>query len=103
MKFTILTNAGKRNNSALRHVFLVYISKLSVADAKEEYEDTYCNCTTKAGSVPWCGKWSSKINESYCVLNGGLQAKHCPGARLLKSDDYISSHPSVCNKSERKL
>ena len=106
MKFIISYNAGKRNNSALRDVYLVYSSKSSITDAmrKRDYETNYCQCAPKHGVPSWCGKWSSKIKDSFCILNGGLQSKHCPGAtRLQGLNDYISSHPSVCNKSKRKL
>ena len=104
MKFIIFYNAGKRNNSALGDVYLVYSSKSSVTDTKRDYETNYCRCAPKYGVPSWCGKWSTEIKDSFCVMNGGFQSKHCPGAiRIVGLNDYFSSHPSVCNKSERKL
>ena len=58
--------------------------------------------------LPWCDRWSDLINKSFCVLNGGLSSRFCPSATRLVVDetivdDYISTDPSVCNKTERKL
>ena len=71
-------------------------------DAKITYYNTYCKCTSKYSMPPWCEK------GSFCVLNGGNQSQHCPGARSFtikgqRVDDYLSSHPSVCNGTSRKL
>ena len=75
--------------------------------AKFAYENTYCNCTAKYGIPPWCGKWSIGIKESFCILNGGLKSKFCPGSkRYIKNgqplNEGLSSHPSICNKAERR-
>lgn len=69
------------------------------------FENTYCNCTGKYDSPPWCGRWSKDRNETYCVLNGGLKSIFCPKAKpyIRSVDSYISSHPSVCKKALRKL
>ena len=60
---------------------------------------------------PWCQRWSPSIKEPFCVLNGGLLSKFCPGAIPLRIpvtihgqafDDYYSSHSAICSKSDRE-
>ena len=46
--------------------------------------------------------------ESICILDGGLKARPCPGAKRFEIhgrtyDDYFSSDLSVCSKAERKF
>ena len=73
-----------------------------VSGAKRDYENTYCNCSAKSLEPSWCGKWFN-MKEPYCILNGGLESRDCPGAWRVKGIDfYASSHPSVCKKSESK-
>ena len=82
--------------------------KCFFSDAKILYEEKYCRCAAKREEPAWCKKWWSDTKEQYCYLNEGLESKHCPGAERLyigdePTDDYFSSHPSICSKSERKL
>ena len=74
-----------------------------VPDAERKYADIYCKCAEIDKEPPWCGKWSSEIKELHCVLNGGLESRDCPGAWSVKGLDlYVSSHPSVCKRGERR-
>ena len=72
------------------------------------FENTYCNCTEKLNTPAWCGNWNDAITKSFCILNGAFNSRFCPGAEGVLKDgnftgDYLSSHPSVCNKSARKF
>ena len=73
-----------------------------------KYVNTHCRCAQRHGIPSWCEKWFGNSERPFCVLNGGLHSKSCPGAYHLSIygeivNDYVSSHPSVCNKSSRKL
>ena len=68
----------------------------------------HCQCASRHGLPSWCGKWSSTMDDSFCILESGLDSRYCPGARRLwknnlRFDDYFSPHPSVCLRSKRKL
>ena len=78
------------------------------AGTKIKYMNEYCTCTEEHGYPPWCKELSNYINGSFCALKGGLKSKHCPGAIRLQFggrliDNYFSSHPDVCSKSERNF
>ena len=82
--------------------------EIFVLDVKTVYKSTLCKCSAKYIFPPWCVKRSASSNESFCVLNGGLNSRFCPGfKRLIKDgkpvDAGISNHPFVCNKAKRKL
>ena len=71
------------------------------------YENKYCNCTARFGIQSWCKKWSSSMDDSFCILNGGVLSGFCPGSWQLtiggeKYDEYLSSDPFTCNKAESK-
>ena len=77
-----------------------------ILDSRKTYENNNCNCSEKYNFPSWCQRWEAKINMSFCVLNGGLKSKLCPGALQLKVkgksvDDYISSDTSICNEAAR--
>ena len=81
---------------------------LIVLENQKTYENRYCTCAASREYPLWCRKWSATYNKSYCILNGGLKSKYCPGARRFQIDgrivdNYFSSHPAVCRKSERKF
>ena len=68
---------------------------------------TLCKCVEKHNLPSWCVNRSDNISNPFCILDGGLKSIMCPGAKQLvyngqKVDDYFSSHPSICNKTERK-
>ena len=75
---------------------------------KNAYEDMYCHCIEKYGAPPWCGHWSDKVYNPFCVLEGNLSSNFCPGAqRMIYNgtimDDYLSTHSSVCNRTKGEL
>ena len=90
-------------------IFHTNISSLHYAlDNKMSYQNTYCNCAKRYAMADWCQKWSVHISDPFCVLNGGAHSKFCPGAEQLiwdgkKVDHYISSNPSICNKTAGEL
>ena len=76
-------------------------------DIKISYQDTFCNCSEKYGKAAWCHNWWSVIREPFCVLNGGLHLKFCPGASPYaiygqEFHDYYSSDSTICKKSACK-
>ena len=78
-----------------------------VSDNKILFENTYCNCTTDNNRLPWCERWSSQINSLYCVLNGGIMSRSCPGATRLGINgrlvnEFFSSDSSICKRAERR-
>lgn len=84
---------------------IVY-NRYFLLDSKSSFENTQCNCTKKHGYPPWCSTLHGSI-KSICILDGGLKARPCPGAKRLEfggktHNDYFSSDPSVCKKAERK-
>ena len=77
-------------------------------ETKNVYENTYCTCAEKLGIQAWCSKWSTSLDESFCILNGGVQSRFCPGAWQLTIDgrevnDYLSSDPFICAQAESKF
>ena len=80
----------------------------SLLDNKVNFENTYCNCSGHYGGMPpWCGQWARDSNVSFCILNGRLKSRLCPGAKRLKIsgevfDEYFSSDPSVCKRAARR-
>ena len=79
-----------------------------ISDTKRSYQNAYCNCAEKYEVQPWCAKWSNNTKKLFCILNGGLASKYCPGARRLRLDgqqldDYFTSNPTICTRGERKL
>ena len=81
--------------------------QMSLSDTKSKYEYEHCNCYGLDEYPAWCGKWSSKVNESFCFLNGSLTSRFCPGVRrvtIIGSSvvQYISSDVSVCKRALRK-
>ena len=73
-------------------------------DQEIRYKETYCKCIKTNVAGPWCSRWSYTTSKSFCVLNGSLASKFCPGAMEMilngrAVDDFISSDTYVCNKS----
>ena len=74
---------------------------------KKVYEEDNCYCTendnfeTPIG--PFCRKWLP-TRPRYCLLNGSLDTRFCPGAVLLdNSTTSITYSESVCRKSEGRF
>ena len=89
----------------LLSINLLSVSVLSLS--KVIFENTYCNCSGKYGKPPWCTRRSSKINESYCILNGHLMSRACPKASRVRVsgkwvNEYFTSDPSVCDRAACK-
>ena len=76
-------------------------------DTRKMYEDKHCTCVAKFNIQPWCDKWSRGLHEPFCVLNGGMMSRFCPGSWQLTIDGrpvdaYVTSDPVICKKAESK-
>ena len=83
------------------------VSVFDILDKKKKYEMENCQCGTfeeYPNTNSYCQRWSSRINESYCLLKGGLLSRYCAGAtKLERHDIYRTADESICNKSSGKL
>ena len=76
------------------------------------FESANCNCVAKRiakrNFVPWCTKLFPNNDELFCILNGGLNSKRCPGAKRLEwylrtVEEYYTSDESACKKAASKF
>ena len=69
---------------------------------QKKYEEDYCYCAAVKDYEhvgPYCKTWLGY--PRWCILNGGSDARYCPGATNLKgTNNYITEDNGICNKSQ---
>ena len=69
---------------------------------QKKYEEDYCYCAAVKDLEhigPYCNTWNGY--PRWCMLNGGSDARYCPGATNIKgTNNYFTEDNGICNKSQ---